>query len=70
MLGLLLGELDAQQLSEVVTEQIVMLEQERILPSKKEEEETKRMFTVKGKSGASISVISCMETKVDCSAAL
>jgi len=65
VLALLLGDLDTELLTEVVTEQIVTLDQERILPTKKEEEETKRMFTVAGKRGASISVISCMETVVD-----
>ena len=65
VLGLLLADLDAALLTEVVTAQLVTLDQERILPSKREEEETQRMFTVAGKKGASISVISCMETKVD-----
>ena len=65
VLGLLLADLDIGLLTEAVTAQLVTLDQERILPSKREEEETQRMFTVAGKKGASISVISCMETKVD-----
>lgn len=65
ILALLLRDLDTEQLTATVRAQLVVLEQERILPSRKDDDETKRMFTVAGKKGANSSVISCMETKVD-----
>jgi len=53
-------------LKKAVTTNIVIVEQERVVPLKKQTSEaTKRMFTVVGKLGASLKVVSSSQTEVD-----
>lgn len=62
----ILEGMNIEVLKKAVTTNIVIVEQERVIPLKKQTSEaTKRMFTVVGKLGASLKVVSSSQTEVD-----
>jgi len=62
----ILEGMEIEVLKKAVTTNIVIIEQERVVPVKRPTgEATKRMFTVVGKLGASLKVVSSSQTEVD-----